>query len=148
MHRRSTLASDIPDLPRSNPMDFVYDSPPSPSHTHDTSEGYARKESQSHYPPSEHERILHGEKPVRPVPDLDYLPDASDAEESDNGARRHEKGEHAGRQAEEDDLDRAFKSLAVGMGGVFEESGDQYDDDDDDGSRCAPVYPGSLENIG
>jgi len=147
MRRRSTLASDNPDLPRSNQMDSVYNSPPSSSLTHDTSEGYARKESQFHYPPSEHERILHGEKPVRPVPkNLDYLPDASDAEESENGGMLDEIGEDAGQQPEEGDLTRAFKSLTVGMGGVFEESGDQYDDND--GSRCAPVYPDSLGNIG
>ena len=79
------------------------------------------------------------------APDLGYLPDASDAEESENGARPHKIGEDAGGQAEEDDLNRAFESLAVGMGGIFEESGDQYDDG---GRRYAPVYPDSLGNIG
>ena len=47
-------------------------------------------------------------------------------------------------QPEEGDLNLAFENLTVGVGGVLG-AGDQYDDG---GSRCAPVYPDSLGNIG
>ena len=145
MRRTSTLAEKEHHLPH-HQMDFVYHNPPSPTCIYETSTLYSLQATRFAGPSAEQEQISRDERPLRQVPNLDYLPDAtSDPKESENGEMYHEIGDDAGQQPEEGDLTLAFGSLTMGVGGVFEESGDQYDED---GRRCAPVYPDSLGNIG
>lgn len=98
-------------------MDFVYYNPPSPTRIYETSTLYSLQATRFAGPSAEQEQISQDERPLRQVLKLDYLPDATSyPKESENGARRHEIGEDAGRQAEEGDLTFAFENLTVRWG--------------------------------